>query len=334
MPGDPTKRPGAVWRRLLVILLGIGLTVPLAVLPAAAVTVAGFEIDGDMVSQGDDDWATVGGQPAVTDPVASPSDDSFHGSSPGELDPQGWIVQSAEVSPSATDIGDVYAHGRVVDGEQWAFLGFERASGTGSMLVNIELNQQFNTTNANGVSIPDRQVGDLLIDVTKAGGSPPTVTNVYEWDGSNWVVVPGGASQVESAVNTQAIVDVDGDTIPSGQFGELAINLGPVLGEVTCPGLSFPKVNMRTRSSPQITSQLKDYVVFGEIRVPSGCGELLIGKVDEFGNPLPAPRSRSRRTRFPARAAPSPSRTAEPPTTTRPPTARSCSRRSSPATTP
>src|SRR5262245_33778512 len=76
---------------------------------ASAVTIGGFEIDGNRIPQGALDWNSpeVQPQPRATDPVRSNQDDSFVGGNEAkEEDPANWDLQNAAVSPVANDIGD------------------------------------------------------------------------------------------------------------------------------------------------------------------------------------------------------------------------------------
>jgi hypothetical protein len=109
----PSSHQGSHYARAMRILTAVILCVATAPFvtpagPAAAVTIGGFEIDGDMVSSGALDWAspTVAPQPRSRDLVQSPLDDSFiAGSTSKELDPGNWDLQPAQVSPVANDVG-------------------------------------------------------------------------------------------------------------------------------------------------------------------------------------------------------------------------------------
>ena len=246
--------------------------------PAAAVTIGGFEIDGDMVSSGALDWASaaVAPQPRSRDLVQSPLDDSFiAGSTSKELEPGNWDLQQAAGQPGANDVGDLYSFGAydAATDHQFAFIGFERAAVGGSIAFNLELNQKRNTTNQNGVSVPNRSVGDILVDILAASGSSLVFGDVHTWTGREWDPMPG-ATGIVGAVNTAPITDVDGNTVPAGRFAELSIDLTALFPDVgSCPGISLQATNLRSRSSgSSITSTLKDWVDPGTITTPTSCG--------------------------------------------------------------
>ena len=246
-----------------------------------------------MVSSGALDWASpaVAPQPRSRDLVQSPLDDSFiAGSTSKELDPGNWDLQQAEVNPIANDVGDLYSFGAydAATDHQYAFIGFERAAVGGSIAFNLELNQKRNTTNQNGVSAPNRSVGDILVDILASSGSSLIFGDVHTWTGREWDPMPG-ATGIVGAVNTAAITDVDGNTLPAGRFAELSIDLTALFPDVgSCPGISLQATNLRSRSSgSSITSTLKDWVDPGTITTPTSCGELHIRKRDENGELVP-----------------------------------------------
>lgn len=265
----------------------VALLTMLLVPPASAVVVGGFEIDGDLASDGDLDWSTVGGQPAATDPVRSTTDSSFRGGATAkEEEPENWVVAEGAVSPIANDVGDVYAASATTATNQYVFLGFERAVVGGSIAFNLELNQVPNVTNANGVLVPNRTVGDILIDIQQSGQTY-TTSGAYQWDGASWVPLPFPGGGVTGQTNTSPVVDLEGNTLAAGLFAEVAVDLTLLTGISPCPGANFSTFNLRSRSSPSITSTLKDYVPPGSLSVRDNCGSLRVEKRDEAGDLLP-----------------------------------------------
>ena len=189
---------GARTARLLVVLALVVISAPfLGTASASAATVGGFEIDGDLTASGALDWSNVGGQPVARDLVSSSSDDGFKsGNSAKEENPDAWDTVTAKVTPDANDIGDIYSLGRLVNSHQWGFVGFERSRSGGSTAFNVELNQLGNKINGNGLSVPNRTNGDILIDVTQSGSGAVTVGGVYSWTGSTWALSQGAANAV------------------------------------------------------------------------------------------------------------------------------------------
>jgi uncharacterized surface anchored protein len=256
---------------------------------ANAATVGGFEIDGNMVSDGAHDWATVGGQPSATDGTGANETLAFvPGNSAKELKPENWDLNNDAVSPEANDIADLYSHSATdASGDQFIFFGFEREKNTGTISYSIELNQLPNMTNENGVSIPDRSVGDVLISVTQQGGSVFSIDGVYTWSGSGWSLVPGGIAHIVGDTNDAPITDIDGNTLPTGRFLEISVNLTDLFNVPSCPGKNFEALNVRSRASQSVSSDGKDYVAPVTIDVADTCGDLTIEKYDEDGVLLP-----------------------------------------------
>ena len=282
---------GARTARLLVVLALVVISAPfLGTASASAATVGGFEIDGDLTASGALDWSNVGGQPVARDRVSSSSDDGFKsGNSAKEENPDAWDTVTAKVTPDANDIGDIYSLGRLVNSHQWGFVGFERSRSGGSTAFNVELNQLGNKINGNGLSVPNRTNGDILIDVTQSGSGAVTVGGVYSWTGSTWALSPGAANAVSGASNSGPVTDVDGNTLAAGTFAEIGIDVTAAFSaRPACPGQDVTAVNIRSRSSSSsVTSDLKDYVKPGSITMPNNCGRLTIQKQDPAGALLP-----------------------------------------------
>ena len=166
----------------LVAMLGV-----LGLQTARAVTAGGFEIDGNIAAGSDLDWSSVGGQPVATDGVNNPDNTVFFGGSK-ENNPNGWQVHAAGQPPNKDDIGNVFAYAHRNGGHEWAYVGFERVSSTGTTLFTLELNQKQNHANSHGVSIPDRSDGDLRLTVTQHGNGDFTVSgSIDRYEGGSYV---------------------------------------------------------------------------------------------------------------------------------------------------
>lgn len=279
-------RRGAMAAAVAAALVAI-LTSTLGAPAAEAVNVGGFEIDGDFaVNAGGLDWNALPGQPSAKDAIGSGTDDNFAGGAK-EQDTSSWQLLNSSVSPAANDIGNLYGYGALVGGQQYAFIGFERAVSGGTTMFNVELNQNSDVRNSYGVLVPNRQPGDLLIDIQQQASGTPTVGGVYRWDGSQWVAIANGASGVTGASNSTVVTNPLGQILQPGTFAELGVNLSQVFGIPACPGVTFNAINMRSRASTSITSQVKDYVQPGAVSVPTSCGALSIDKRDPAGNRLP-----------------------------------------------
>ena len=253
--------------------------VPLA--PADAVgSTGGFEIDGDKPDSpagGPVDWGT---PPAsletVSDPIGA-TDTTVYSNGSKEDTPSSWTVNESAGAPSAGDIGKSYLANGYVDGSFWLYYAFDRADSNGSIAYSLELNQLSNTTNAQGVEVPQRSTGDLLFSIEQQGSGAFTVTALLRWESGTWktYTIPAAA--------------FDYDVSQDKTFVEFAFNLStilkPVLGDIECGDLAFSELWLRSRSSQSMSSELKDFAT-GSIALDS-CAGLSIKKVDGSGKALP-----------------------------------------------
>ena len=197
---------------------------------------ANFEIEGNLICGNitnallGDDWAppstsanattpptTVGTCPAGTKPifigtgpseentseiaatrkqdlVSSALDDAF-GLGSKQEDTTTW-VQLNNSSPAKSDIGNVYAVGRIntVGDSMTAMVGFERIATNGSAHIDYELNQLPFTPNANGALVPTRcsdfadpdprcTTADIILAVDDKTSTVPDL-RVFKWVGN------------------------------------------------------------------------------------------------------------------------------------------------------
>ena len=112
-----------------------------------------------------------------TDAV-DPGDNSAYGGGNKEDDTRDWVYVNSAGLNAKTDFKHIMAHARIVGNSAFAYLGAERISNNGTMVVDFELNKklvfkQFSV----GPAKPDRSVGDLLISLEYSnGGGNPIVT--------------------------------------------------------------------------------------------------------------------------------------------------------------
>ena len=250
---------------------------------AQGVTVGEVEIDGNTV---DDsglntapyDWedanATNGfGRTSFTDPPSG-VDNTFTGGSK-ETDPNGWNFETPPFTghaPGKSDIlsGDIAF--RVVDDpshcngsspcpQQFLYVDFTVASGTGAVHIDYEFNQSGDTvTNNAGFVIPKRTNGDIVISFDQ-GGQNNLIPAVLQWNGDAFsgsftdITPMFGPTDFGSALSTNTL------------YGEAALNLTVVPGLGVCGVNAFKKVWAKTRASEGITSVMKDRTLQHDILV-------------------------------------------------------------------
>ncbi len=176
-----------------------------------------------------------------------------------------------------------------------AIMGFERISANGDTHLDYELNQAPFKLNAKGASVPQRcsfdgqMIGtfkclgpDLLIGVDDGTSKVPAIV-AYKWVGTGGSTSVGNFVPVTSSTgaftfnlgatnSTVAIAPapwgtysstgslVYGTNIAIDKFSEVAIDLTLVTGlTIGCPG-QFKTILIKSRSSSEVNSELKDRV--------------------------------------------------------------------------
>ncbi|WP_145952857.1 prealbumin-like fold domain-containing protein [Tessaracoccus aquimaris] len=248
-----------------------------AVRAATGTLLGGFEIDGDLtpgtMSPAGLDWDS----PEIT---YGEFFDGFEDATQlkgKENEPDGWQAAAPGTAPAKGDFDHIRWYSRIVDGKQYLFLSMTRASGTGSVNYNVELNQ---VKAPAGQLQPTRTEGDLLVSVSQGGGGAFHVSSVSRWNGANWV----------SFAAAGAIVGSDNATELPGlavsEFFELGINITEVetdAGAGKCDRVAFEQIDIRTRASDEDKSQLGDRARFSAL-VPVDCPVLSIEKINEQGD--------------------------------------------------
>jgi hypothetical protein len=209
--------------------------------------------DGNQVNAlGLIDWqglAASGRVGHTSDPQTN--DDVFAGGDK-ELEPGGWALttQNGGATPPKDNILDVYwAVDHPPGGGVFLYVAFTREAGNGTAAVIFELNQDARLwTNSAGDRLPCRTTGDILISFDEHGNGADVEVERWVTDAS----LPNGcantghlvaASNLTPNVDVQASFNNDsaianylsgffGATIPQLQFGEAAINLSTVLGDL------------------------------------------------------------------------------------------------------
>ena len=253
--------------------------VPFNALPASA-AVPNFEIDGNQVSNGGEDWASLTpGAMAdsgtktnrslttfVDNNSQTGADDTTFGSNNKEDSPP-WVATNGGNATGKSDYGRIasYSYVQPVSGVDHVFLvlGFDRGSNSSGNATDnyyFELNQANPQTNNN--PNPTRTIGDIRINLNDDGSNSFTAT-VQRWNGTTWVAAPNAGDYVikandgtiSSLASWWTSLNVNNGSITPEGFIETSLDLtsfGVVLG---CPSTGFHTINgrstpMRSASSP------------------------------------------------------------------------------------
>ena len=257
------------------------------------------------MSPSGDDWAkgaTGSGlltSPTIVDPIGNADTSNFSIGSKENDNPLTWNGGTGTASPK-DDMGNIFIGDQLqplppgANSHLWTFVAVERASNNGTTFFDFEFNQKPNVTNANGISVPHRTAGDILVVAQQLGsGSFAISGTIQEWTGSAWgAAIPADPSQFYGLSNDAAIpvgpwadAIASGGTIGERQFAEMAFDLTSLGVVLACPSQGFGEVNVRTRSSITDNAALKDYAS-APVDIPANCASLSWQKQDDKGNPL------------------------------------------------
>lgn len=157
----------------------------------------------------------------------------------------------------------------------------------GSTNMNFEFNQS-QTTSSNGTT-KIRTANDLLVQYDlEQGGVSPSIS-VRRWTGSQWGPATdlSSASDATAGINITAITSANSDglgALSARTFGEAQLDLDELLGSsTTCT--SFGSAYLKSRSSAQFNSALKDFIAPQSVQI-SNCGGVKIIKQDDNGDAL------------------------------------------------
>lgn len=235
--------------------------------------VANFEIDGNLCvnSDGNLDWANVGGQPVENDGY----NDSTQFTGGAKENNWPWTtsqVAGSGTAPDKTDIGNVYAFTETYRDDVYAFFGFERAKNSGSVAYHVELNQKANQFGP----VPNRAVGDLRLTINQTGSNTISLVGADTWTGSAWASLNSLVGFI-GQVNQGAVTNLSGATLDTGTFAEVAVDLTTLFGSAGCSG-NYGVLNVRSSSSPEDTSSLADWIEPVSLKVPSTCASVQVNK--------------------------------------------------------
>ena len=251
---------------------------------------AGSQFQGGDGNQVDDsgfiDWQGFWAD-GLVDHTSDPQnpDNVFAGGSK-ELEPDGWglTTQNGGSTPASGNILDFYhAVDQPPGGDVFLYLAFTRQASNGTVYATFEIDQDARLwTNSKGARIPCRTTGDILIEFEPHGNGG--TIEVDRWvtdttDAATGCAKTGhlvsanlSSSVVQASFNAATIANYMpgyyGATIPTGNFGEAAINLSAALSDLGHPCGEFASTWMYSRSSSSSASAaMKDYVLPSPIDV-------------------------------------------------------------------
>jgi hypothetical protein len=249
------------------------------------------------------DWESLANVVGIVDvdednPVAG-----FTGGSK-ETEPGAWELTDIG-SPPKDDILSAWATTEVVNGHTILYMAFRRLAPNGNTFLTFELNQRTETWDNDDddstPEIPCREDGDVLISYeVEPGGTTepdPVTIRLFFWvedaedpvtgcstlghfDGGDVLNDPDLANPLaQAAINEdgdiQNFLDTDGDGVfdgddiqefEQGTFGEAAIDVSAVFEAIGQPCFDFGQIQLHSRASSEISSELKDFA--GPLDVP------------------------------------------------------------------
>lgn len=228
-----------------------------------------FEIDGNLNDDsgpGDPlDWSSPPpGLVTFSDPPTG-NDDLFAAGSK-ELNHTNWVCISGK-TPAKDDIVNGAVAFRIVEGHQFVYLRFERASGSGDAHIALELNQS-NEPHPACPTLTRRSPGDLIITFDTAQGGAKISMRLFRWEGDS-----DSGSLVEISAGKRGetwdgALNQGGKN--SGTLGEASIDLTAAIGSSACT--QFSTAHLKSRTVQSISSDLRDFTASAAI---SNAGETL-----------------------------------------------------------
>jgi hypothetical protein len=252
------------------------------------------------------DWENIAGD--VVSVVDVDADNPIAGFTGGskETVPGDWELTDIG-SPPKDDILNAWATTEVVGGHTILYMAFRRLAPNGNTFLTFELNQRTETwdndDDASTPEIPCREDGDVLISYeVEPGGTEepdPVTIRLYFWvedtedpdtgcsasghfTGGDVLNDPTDAAplaqaainedgDIENFLDTDGDGDFDADDIQEfeqGTFGEAAIDVSAVFDAIGEPCFDFGQIQLHSRASSEISSELKDFA--GPLGVPVG----------------------------------------------------------------
>lgn len=235
----------------------------------SATSLGYFEIDGNLNDDsgvGDPlDWSSPPpGVVTFSDPPTG-TDDVFTADSK-ELNPGNWGCITGK-TPAKDDIVNGAVAFRNVEGHQFVYFRFERASGSGDAHIDLELNRS-NEPNPACPGLASRGTGDLVITFDSAQGGSKIFMRLFRWEGDSNIGSLVEISAGKRGETWDGALNLAGKN--SGTFGEASIDLTAAIGSSACT--QFSTAHLKSRAVQSISSDLRDFTASAPI---SNAGESL-----------------------------------------------------------
>jgi len=254
-----------------------------ALAPAAVPTnsrlMGGFEIDGDMT------------EATMTPPGVDWSNTPYVTLTDGAADPTGVGGKESQspsvwtkhvVSTGKADLVHARVANRLVGNDEWLYVGIDRVAVTGTVYYVMEFNQLSNLINPAGLSVPQREDGDLRVTFVQQGNGPLGLESVSKWLSGGWVdqnVDPAAIFGLSNATDINVPPgDPAGATLAAGQFAELGFNLASQGFSSGCENTAYTQINFRTRESASESSNMEDIAGPLDVTIEPVCAFLNIHK--------------------------------------------------------
>jgi hypothetical protein len=236
--------------------------------------------DGNFVPNGGTDWTSPAPNRVVgLDQINSQSDNSF-GQGTSENDTNVTVV-TGSIPNSKADLAQfLIANEQAANGHTYLYLGWTRASQSGTTNFDFEINQaaQPDLTTP-GPKALVRTTGDLLFNYLFQGQGTPQI-NFRTWNGTTWSAATSLATSAEAAINGGNTANPFGSpsTLPAQQFGETAIDLtaANIIPLGVCKG--FSSAYVKSRASTSFNSEIKDFVAPLPVNIAT-CSRIIVDKV-------------------------------------------------------
>jgi hypothetical protein len=269
-------------------------------MPNASANLAGSTFEGNdgnfaVTTTGNTDWGGLNAAQTANlsvkpDLQSGQADNSFgNGTKTFE---NNVTVGLGSIPNNKADLGNSYITTETAaNGDEMMYLGVTRVTTSGTVNLDIEINQAaqpdlttpgpktlVRTGDGNG---PDPD--DVLINYDFQGGAQKPTLQFRTWTGTTWSGPTAiGADNGESEVNRVALtnplaVAPSPTTAPAFTFGEAAINLSGL--DLVEPGdcSPFSSAYVKSRASDAFNSAVKDFIAPQELNLDN-CGKLIIKK--------------------------------------------------------
>jgi hypothetical protein len=294
-------------RRTAAVLAGIlGFSALAYAIPNASANIAGSTFeggDGNFVvnTSGNTDWAALNAQQTTNlsvqpDLLSGQTDNSFGNGT--KTDSNVVSVVSGQIPNNKADLGNSYITSEEINGDTYLYLGVTRVTVSGTVNLDIEINQLAQpdlttpgakTLNRVGNGVDDDIPDDILIGYDFQGGAQKPTLSFRRWNsagnGSWSSPVAISATNGESEVNRVDLanplaVAPSPALAPAFTFGEAAINLSGLglIEEGDCS--PFSSAYVKSRASDAFNSAVKDFIAPQDISLDN-CSTLTFAKVTD-----------------------------------------------------